>query len=385
VFFPRANSPNHHALADRFGLYDRFFVNAEVSPDGHNWSMAGYATDYLEKTVPSNYSDRGRSYDYEGTNRNRVPSEEGAEDAAEPANGYLWDLVQRKGLTFRNYGEFVIPERADPNANMPAGYRGVKPFLAANTNREFPSFDMAITDQRRADIWLAEFRQYVQRGAMPALMIVRLPNDHTSGARAGMPTPHAYMADNDLALGRIVEAVSKSPFWKNTLIVALEDDRAERDPTTSIHIVGAADHLRVLARRHRCTDSRTRPTCWRRSSTCLGLDALSQFDHYWSTAARGLDEGARPAPRTRHSCRQCRSTRRTRRAGAAHGSRRDWTSSSRMSADEARVQCDPVARDQGRQRSVPRHEPHVGPRVETRLVVDRHDDATARPSFMTPR
>jgi len=279
VFFPRANSPNHHALADRFGLYDRFFVNAEVSPDGHNWSMAGYATDYLEKTVPSNYSDRGRSYDYEGTNRNRVPSEQGAEDAAEPANGYLWDLVQRKGLTFRNYGEFVIPERADPNATMPAGYRGVKPFLAANTNREFPSFDMAITDQRRADIWLAEFRQYVQRGAMPALMIIRLPNDHTSGARAGMPTPHAYMADNDLALGRIVEAVSKSPFWKNTLIVSLEDD-AQNGPD---HVDSHRSVLLTISAYSR------RGTVHRFTNTTdvlatmehvLGLDALSQFDHY---------------------------------------------------------------------------------------------------------
>src|SRR4030095_6425910 len=129
VFFPRANSPNHHALADRFGLFDRFFVNAAVSPDGHNWSMAAYATDYLEKAVPSSYCDRGRMYDYEGTNRGSVPSDKGAEDAAEPAHGYLWDLVQRKGLTLRNYGEFVVPEGANPNAAMPSGYRGTKPFL----------------------------------------------------------------------------------------------------------------------------------------------------------------------------------------------------------------------------------------------------------------
>jgi len=84
IFFPRAISVNHHAIADRFGLFDRFFVNAEVSPDGHNWSMAAYATDYLEKTVPSNYSERGRTYDYEGTNRgfgsNHIPED----DVAEP-------------------------------------------------------------------------------------------------------------------------------------------------------------------------------------------------------------------------------------------------------------------------------------------------------------
>ena len=279
VFFPRANSPNHHALADRFGLFDRFFVNAEVSPDGHNWSMAAYATDYLEKTVPSNYSGRGRTYDWEGTNRNRVPSEEGAEDASEPANGYLWDLVQRKGLTFRNYGEFVIPEGTNPNATMPSGYRGVKPFLAANTNRDFPPFDMNITDQRRADIWLAEFQQYVQRGTMPSLMIVRLPNDHTAGARAGAPTPHAYMADNDLALGRVVAAVSKSPFWKNTLIVALEDDAQNGPDHVDSHrsvllTISAYSRAGTVHRFTNTTDVLAT------IEHVLGLDALSQFDHY---------------------------------------------------------------------------------------------------------
>jgi DNA-binding beta-propeller fold protein YncE len=279
VFFPRANSPNHHAMADRFGLFDRFFVNAEVSPDGHNWSMAAYATDYLEKTVPSNYSNRGRTYDWEGTNRNAVPSEEGAEDASEPASGYLWDLVQRKGLTFRNYGEFVIPERANPNAAMPAGYRGVKPFLAANTNRDFPPFDMNITDQRRTDIWMAEFQDYVRRGTLPAFMIVRLPNDHTAGARAGAPTPQAYMADNDLALGRIVEAISKSPFWRSTLIVVLEDD-AQNGPD---HVDSHRSVLLVISAYsrggtvHRFTNT---TDVLATMEEVLGLDALSQFDHY---------------------------------------------------------------------------------------------------------
>jgi len=279
VFFPRANSPNHHALADRFGLFDRFFVNAEVSPDGHNWSMAAYATDYLEKTVPSNYSDRGRTYDWEGTNRGRVPREEGADDASEPANGYLWDLVQRKGLTFRNYGEFVIPEGTNPNATMPSGYRGVKPFLAANTSREFPSFNMNIPDQRRADIWLTEFRDYVQRGTMPSLMIVRLPNDHTAGARAGVPTPQAYMADNDLALGRIVEAISKSPFWKNTLIAVLEDDAQNGPDHVDSHrsvllMISAYSRSGAVHRFTNTTDVLAT------IEEVLKLDALSQFDHY---------------------------------------------------------------------------------------------------------
>ena len=104
------------------------------------------------------------------------------------------------------------------------GYRGTKRALAGTTNRDFPGFGQTIPDQRRADIWIAELQQYVQRGEMPALEIVRLPNDHTSGARAGLPTPRAAFADNDLALGRMVEALSRSPFWRNTVMIVLEDD-----------------------------------------------------------------------------------------------------------------------------------------------------------------
>ena len=112
VFFPRQVSPNHHALAERFGLWDRFFVNAEVSADGHNWSTAAYAADYVEKTVPSNYSGRGRTYDYEGTNRGTTPPDD--DDAAAPSAGYIWDLAIRKGLAVRDYGEFVVEEESRP-------------------------------------------------------------------------------------------------------------------------------------------------------------------------------------------------------------------------------------------------------------------------------
>src|SRR4029450_6785047 len=103
--FPARVAPNYSPPAERFGLFDRFFVNSEVSADGHNWSTAAYATDYVEKTTPSNYSDRGRTYDYQGTNRDKVRFE----DVAEPASGYLWNLAERAGITFRNYGEFVVP------------------------------------------------------------------------------------------------------------------------------------------------------------------------------------------------------------------------------------------------------------------------------------
>jgi YVTN family beta-propeller protein len=277
LFFPRTSSPNHHALAERFGLYDRFFVNAEVSADGHNWSTAAYTTDYTQKTVPSNYSGRGRSYDYEGTNRGKVPTDDGDDDVAEPANGYLWDLAKRKGISFRNFGEFVAPEGADENA--PASYRGVKPFLVANTVRDFPGYNLDIQDQRRADVWIRELGGFVAKGEMPQLQILRLPNDHTSGASANKPTPQAHFADNDLALGRIVDALSKTKFWESTAVFVLEDD-AQAGPD---HVDSHRSLLLVISPwsraepQHRFVNT---TDVLATMEALLGLDALSPFDHY---------------------------------------------------------------------------------------------------------
>ena len=279
LFFPRAVTPNHHALAERFGLFDRFFVNAEVSPDGHNWSMAAYTTDYLQKTVPSNYSGRGRSYDYEGTNRGFGAASIPDDDVAAPANGYLWDLAQKKGISFRNYGEFVVPPATRDTTALPSGYRGNKPFLAANTNGSFPGYDLSIQDQRRADVWLADLRAFTARGIMPALQIVRLPNDHTAGARAGSPTPRAMMADNDLALGRMIEGLSRSPFWQNTVVFVLEDDAQNGPDHVDSHrspmlVISPYNRPGVLHRFANTTD------VLRTIEEILGLESMSQFDYY---------------------------------------------------------------------------------------------------------
>ncbi len=279
VFFDRPVSPNHHALAERFGLFDRFFVNAEASPDGHNWSTAAYTTDYLQKTVPSNYSSRGRSYDWEGTNRGKVPADEGAEDVNEPANGYLWDLAQKAGISFRNYGEFVVPDNARESDDLPRGYRGNKPFLAANTNRQFPGFDLAISDQVRADLWLAELKDFVAKGEMPRLEIIRLPNDHTAAGSAGRPTPKAYMADNDLALGRIIEGLSRTPFWKSTVVFVLEDDSQNGPDHVDSHrspvlVISPYNRPGVIHRWTNTTDAIATIT------EILGLGSLSQFDYF---------------------------------------------------------------------------------------------------------
>jgi len=275
LFFPREVSPNHHALAERFGLFDRFFVNAEVSPDGHNWSTAAYAGDYVEKTVQLNYSRRGRTYDYEGTNRNEVPED----DVASPGTGYLWDLAQKAGITYRNYGEFVIWPDPDPEGNRPPAYKANKPALAGHTNEKFPGFSMEIPDQRRADVWLDELAQFEREGRMPALEIVRLPNDHTSGARAGSPTPRAYMADNDLALGRMIEALSKTRFWKSTAVFVLEDDAQNGSDHVDSHrspmlVISPWSRGGVFHRFANTTDVIAT------MEEILKLGSMSQFDHF---------------------------------------------------------------------------------------------------------
>lgn len=274
VFFPRAVSPNHHALAERFGIFDRFFVNAEVSPDGHNWSTAAYATDYSEKTIPSHYSDRGRTYDYEGLNRDTVP----AEDVAEPSSGYIWNLADRAGITYRNYGEYVnTPE--DSASRTDSAYFPTKASLAAHTNKAYPGWSLEIPDQVRIGIWLNEFQGFVRSGKLPALELVRLPNDHTWGAAAGRPTPHAYMADNDLALGRLIEALSRSPFWKNTVVFVLEDDAQDGPDHVDSHrspmlVISAYNRGRVFHRFANTSDVLAT------IEDILGLGRMSQFDHF---------------------------------------------------------------------------------------------------------
>ncbi|UOQ68622.1 alkaline phosphatase family protein [Hymenobacter volaticus] len=199
--FPEKVSPNHHALAREFVLLDNFYVNAEVSADGHNWSMAAYATDYTEKTWPTNYGGRGGTYDYEGTRK-----------IAYPRDGYIWDYCQRAGLSYRSYGEF-----AD---NGKATLKSLENHICPKS----PGFNMDIKDVERVRIWKQDFDSLLAKGAVPQFSTIRLSNDHTSGQRKGKYTPIAAVADNDLALGQLVEHLSKSAIWKETAIFVLEDD-----------------------------------------------------------------------------------------------------------------------------------------------------------------
>jgi sugar lactone lactonase YvrE len=262
TLFPRPVSPNHHALAERFGLFDRFFVNAEVSTQGHSWSTASYVTDYGEKTTPSGYSDR------------RPEIEEGETD--EPAGGYLWNLAQAKGLEVRDYGEATKEVKGKDGRST---WVAMRPSMGAIVHPDYPGWDLDVPDQRRADVWLADFEKDVQRGRMPALEVVWLPMDHTSGSTPGKFTPRASMADNDLALGRIVEALSRSPFWKSTVVFVLEDD-AQNGPD---HVDSHRSVLLVISPYNRAGAVHRFVNTTDVTETIeeiLGLPALSHYDHF---------------------------------------------------------------------------------------------------------
>ena len=262
-YFTRAEAPNHRALAERFGLYDHFLCNGEVSTQGHSWSTAAYSNDYIEKTTPSAYSSR-RGEDKDD------------ELAGFPAGGFLWDLARARGYGVRIYGELATAAKDAAGGTV---YRSVVASAAPLTSPTYPAWDLAIPDQRRADAWLAELADYVRQGQMPALEVLHLPNDHTSGAKPGMPTPRASMADNDLALGRIVEGLSHSPFWKDTVVFVVEDD-AQNGPD---HVDSHRAPLLVISPYNR------RGAVHRFANTTdvlatiediLGLDSLSHFDSF---------------------------------------------------------------------------------------------------------
>ena len=251
VLFGRDVTPNQHALAERFALLDNFYVCAEVSADGWNWSTSGMSNEYNERNTFTNYSGRGRNYDFEGTNNGEPVTLQGRRDVSEAEGGYLWDKAVEKGVALRNFGMFVAfdPDNQRPESREMKG-DGVptKPALVGATSETFRRYDTAYADSEawvehglppaprqratygpqddpsRMTAWKREFAGMVKTGKMPGLMLVRLGRDHTAGTTPGQSSPRAMVADNDYAVGQVVEAISRSPFWKSTAIFVIEDD-----------------------------------------------------------------------------------------------------------------------------------------------------------------
>ncbi|MCC6539957.1 MAG: SMP-30/gluconolactonase/LRE family protein [Bryobacterales bacterium] len=261
--FPENVSPNHHKLAREFVLFDNFYVSADVSADGHNWTTAAIAPDYVQKMWPNSYAGRRKHYDYEG-----------GEPAARPPAGHIWTQAASAGLAMRNYGYYAenLPERAGPRQ-----IKGVRDAaLAPVTNVNYRAFDMDYPDVERAKTFIADLQQMQ---TMPRLMLLRLGNDHTSGTSASKIDPLSAVADNDLALGMIIEAVSKSKFWNSTAIFVLEDD-AQNGPDHIDSHRSPAFIVSPYTRRGGLVDSTLYNTTsmLRTMELILGLRPMTHFD-----------------------------------------------------------------------------------------------------------
>ena len=276
TMYGRSITPNEHKLAEQFGILDNFYDSAEVSGDGHVWSNAAITSDYTEKTWQQSYRGRERAYDYEGVVSGGFPMLEGIPDVNEPASRYIWTNLAAHGKSLYHFGEYIsttfcteqksvarqqqsptlgTPEDEQTGCAHPAIHQGeqipsnygggvspypwaiptiaknvaTKPELVDHFDTAYPDFELAFPDQLRVEEFMTKFRVWSaakDRGedTMPNFIQLRLANDHTAGTRPGMPRPAASVADNDLAVGRAVEAVSHSPFWEDTAFFILEDD-----------------------------------------------------------------------------------------------------------------------------------------------------------------
>ncbi len=212
VLFGENVTPNHHKIANDFVLFDNFYVNSDVSADGHNWATAAIAPDYTIKLSPNSYAKRRNLYDYEGQ-----------EVANRPPAGYLWSNAHEAGVTLRNYGYFAANRKtAGPNGEQIEGVRD--PILGPVTSPYYRAFDLEYSDIERAKVFIKELAGFEAKNEMPQLLLVRMGNDHTYGAAAGKIAPQSLAADNDAGIGMLVEAVSKSKFWGQTAIFIIEDD-----------------------------------------------------------------------------------------------------------------------------------------------------------------
>ncbi|HEY3454244.1 MAG TPA: alkaline phosphatase family protein [Bryobacteraceae bacterium] len=213
VLFGEKVTPNLHRLARDFVLYDNFYENADVSAEGHNWASAAIAPDYTVKVWPNTYGHRGHPYDFEG-----------GEPANTPPAGYIWDNALQAGVTIRDYGQWTtnIPLK---NVNGPRQIATVKDrALIPHVDMNYRGFDLEYSDIDRAKEFIREWKEFDSSGTAPQLSIVRLGNDHTQGTKAGALTPISYVAENDYAVGMVVDAVSHSKFWSSTALFIIEDD-----------------------------------------------------------------------------------------------------------------------------------------------------------------
>jgi len=282
--FPEKYSPNHHAIAREFVLLDNFYVESQVSADGHEWSTGAYATDFVQKTWPSVYGGHGLAY----------PSE-GAFPIAFPSAGYIWDKCREANVSYRSYGEFIDNARVvgEPGSTNVEALKG-------HFDPYYRSYDLDYLDIDRAKRFIEEFEELVREKELPSFIIMSLPNDHTAGTRTGSYTPRAMVADNDLALGMVIEAVSKSPVWKETTIFVVEDDAQNGPDHVDAHRTVALVASPYTRGRGKDSTFYSTASMLRTMELILGLQPMSQFD----AGARPMYNAFRSTPDTRpYECR----------------------------------------------------------------------------------
>jgi len=271
LLFGRKYTPNQHAIAEKFVLLDNFYVDSEVSADGHMWSMGAYATDFMEKSWPTSYGGKGGGI-YGEPEKNVVLNK----------SGFIWDLCNRYGVTYRTYGEFVTNGKA------------TIPVLDKHFHPTFPSYTLAVMDTTRLRIWKTEFETMVKENRVPQFNTLRLGNDHTEGLRLGRPTPYAHVADNDFAVGQLIETLSKSPIWNETAVFILEDDAQNGADHVDAHRSTAYVAGGFVKRNYVDHTAYSTSSMLRTMELILGLSPMSQYDAAAMPMWRCFDSVAKP-------------------------------------------------------------------------------------------
>jgi len=262
TIFPRRVTPNGHKLADTFATYDNFYADGETSQAGHQWADAAYASDYCEKQWVLGYGRHGQV-----DSDKRLTSSPGE---------YLWSQARKHGLKARVYGEYVDVQEDHNSLNDPELRKDPEKYGYSAKFEEI--FARGGRDTEKVDEFLREMREAEKNGGWPNLMVMALPDDHTHGFSAGSLSPYAMVGDNDLAVGNLVEAVSKSKFWKETAIFVVQDDAQDGPDHVDSHrtvayVASPYAKRGILDSTHYSTASMLRTM-----GLMLGLPPLTQFD-----------------------------------------------------------------------------------------------------------
>jgi YVTN family beta-propeller protein len=266
TIFGRKYTPNLHKLAQDYVLLDNFYVNAEVSCDGHNWTMGAYANDYLEKTWPSYYSGRGDVY-----------SGEGGHHMGNNKSGFFWDLCKNGGVSYRSYGEFLSRKKIK-DEKTPGPIQADIPVLKEHFCPTFEPWSLEVRDTVRYRQWATEFDSLLSVSKVPKFNTVRFGGDHTEGMKLGRPSPYAHVADNDLAVGMFIEHLSQSPIWKEAVVFIIEDDAQNGADHVDAH--RSTVYIAGGMVKHHYVDSTpyTTSSILRTMELILGLPPMSQYD-----------------------------------------------------------------------------------------------------------